>query len=131
MSDELMSKLATVFTELLEKFMPEFIGYYIQQTDKDLELKQVSKKTTAWVRTWSASLGEIMQLNRHKEIETIIATGLRDGSSIQEFPRSILHSGIRHAHYQARRLAGTAALRHDTLAHAEASHHTSAVTVTL
>ena len=57
LSDELMSKLATVFTELLEKFMPEYIGYYIQQTDKDLELKQVSERTTAWVKTWSASLG--------------------------------------------------------------------------
>ena len=125
LSDELMSKLATVFTELLEKFMPEFIGYYIQQTDKDLELKQVSKKTTAWVRTWSASLGEIMQLN--KEIETILEKGLRDGSSIQEFTRSILDSGIRDEYYKARRVAVTEVLRAHSVAQQEAFMQSPAV----
>ncbi len=127
LSDELMSKLATVFTELLEKFMPEFIGYYIQQTDKDLELKQVSKKTTAWVRTWSASLGEIMQLNSHKEIETILEKGLRDGSSIQEFTRSILDSGIRDEYYKARRVAVTEVLRAHSVAQQEAFMQSPAV----
>lgn len=127
LSDELMSKLATVFTELLEKFMPEFIGYYIQQTDKDLELKQVSKRTTAWVKTWSASLGEIMQLNSHKEIETILKKGLRDGSSIQEFTRSILDSGIRDEYYKARRVAVTEVLRAHSVAQQEAFMQSPAV----
>ena len=120
LSDELMSKLATVFTELLEKFMPEYIGYYIQQTDKDLELKQVSERTTAWVKTWSASLGEVMQLNSHNEIERILETGLKKGSSVEEFTRAILDSGIRDEHYKARRVAVTEVLRAHSVAQQEA-----------
>lgn len=127
LSDELMSKLATVFTELLEKFMPEYIGYYIQQTDKDLELKQVSERTTAWVKTWSASLGEVMQLNSHNEIERILETGLKKGSSVEEFTRAILDSGIRDEHYKARRVAVTEVLRAHSVAQQEAFMQSPAV----
>ena len=87
----------------------------------------MSKKTTAWVRTWSASLGEIMQLNSHKEIETILEKGLRDGSSIQEFTRSILDSGIRDEYYKARRVAVTEVLRAHSVAQQEAFMQSPAV----
>ena len=76
LNDAVKGKLATVFTESLDKFMPEFIGYYIAQTDKDLKLLQVSKRTTAWVKGWAKELGEIMKLNSHKEIERILEKGL-------------------------------------------------------
>ena len=105
LNDAVKGKLATVFTESLDKFMPEFIGYYIAQTDKDLKLLQVSKRTTAWVKGWAKELGEIMKLNSHKEIERILEKGLKDGSSIAEFTRAILDSGIRDEYYKARRVA--------------------------
>lgn len=120
LSDELMSKLATIFTELLDKFMPEFIGYYIKQTDRELKLKQVSKRTTAWVKTWSKQLGEIMKLNSHKEIEDILKKGLEDGDSIATFTRNILDSGIRDEYYKARRVAVTEVLRAHSVAQQEA-----------
>lgn len=120
LSDELMSKLATIFTELLDKFMPEFAGYYIKQTDRELKLKQVSKRTTAWVKTWSKQLGEIMKLNSHKEIEDILKKGLEDGDSIATFTRNILDSGIRDEYYKARRVAVTEVLRAHSVAQQEA-----------
>lgn len=120
LSDELMSKLATIFTELLDKFMPEFTGYYIKQTDRELKLKQVSKRTTAWVKTWSKQLGEIMKLNSHKEIEDILKKGLEDGDSIATFTRNILDSGIRDEYYKARRVAVTEVLRAHSVAQQEA-----------
>ena len=120
LSDELMSKLATIFTELLDKFMPEFTGYYIKQTDRELKLKQVSKRTTAWVKTWSKQLGEIMKLNSHKEIEDILKKGLKDGDSIATFTRNILDSGIRDEYYKARRVAVTEVLRAHSVAQQEA-----------
>lgn len=127
LSDELMSKLAAIFAEQLEKFMPEFVEYYIQRTDKKLKLKQVSKRTIAWVKTWSKSLGEIMQLNSHKEIESILEKGLQDGSSIQEFTRSIIDSGIRDEYYKARRVAVTEVLRAHSVAQQEAFMQSPAV----
>ncbi len=127
LSDELMSKLAAIFAEQLEKFMPEFVEYYIQRTDKKLKLEQVSKRTIAWVKTWSKSLGEIMQLNSHKEIESILEKGLQDGSSIQEFTRSIIDSGIRDEYYKARRVAVTEVLRAHSAAQQEAFMQSPAV----
>lgn len=127
LKDTLKGKLTTVFTENLDEFMPEFIGYYIAQTDKDLKLTQVSKLTTAWVKNWSKDLGEIMQLNSHKEIERILDKGLQDGSSIAEFTREILDSGIRDEYYKARRVAVTEVLTAHRAAQQEAFMQSPAV----
>lgn len=127
LKDELKGKLAAVFKENLEKFMPEFVGYYIKQTDKDLKLSQVSKRTTAWVKSWSAELGEIMKLNSHKEIERILEKGLKDGSSIATFTREILDSGIRDEYYKARRVAVTEVLTAHRAAQQEAFMQSPAV----
>ncbi len=90
--------------------MPEFVGYYLAQTDKELKLTQVSKRTTAWVESWSEELAEIMKLNSHTEIENILTAGLKEGISIEAFTRNILESGIRDEHYKARRVAVTEVL---------------------
>lgn len=127
LNDEVKGKLATVFTESLDNFMPEFIGYYIAQTDKDLKLAQISKRTTAWVKSWSKGLGEIMKLNSHKEIERILDKGLKDGSSIAEFTRAILDSGIRNEYYKARRVAVTEILTAHRAAQQEAFMQSPAV----
>ncbi len=127
LNDAVKGKLATVFTESLDKFMPEFIGYYIAQTDKDLKLFQVSKRTTAWVKGWTKELGEIMKLNSHKEIERILEKGLKDGSSIAEFSRAILDSGIRDEYYKARRVAVTEILTAHRAAQQEAFMQSPAV----
>ena len=127
LKDELKGKLAAVFKENLEKFMPEFIGYYIKQTDKDLKLSQVSKRTTAWVKSWSEELGEIMKLNSHKGIERILEKGLKDGSSIATFTREILDSGIRDEYYKARRVAVTEVLTAHRAAQQEAFMQSPAV----
>lgn len=127
LNDALKGKLATVFTESLEKFMPEYVGYYLKQTDKDLKLAQVSKRTSAWVTSWSKDLGEIMKLNSHKEIERILEKGLKDGSSIAEFTRQILDSGIRDEYYKARRVAVTEVLRAHSVAQQEAFMQSPAV----
>ena len=128
LNDALKSKLATVFAESLSEFMPEFIGYYIAQTDRGLKLAQVSKLTTAWVGTWSEQLADIMRLNSHKEIETILTKGLQDGSSIATFTRAILDSGIRDEYYKARRVALTEVLRAHSVAQQEAFMQSPAVT---
>lgn len=127
LKDGLKGKLVTVFTESLDKFMPEFIGYYLAQTDRELKLKQVSKLTTAWVKRWSGELADIMKLTSHTEIERILEKGLADGSSIAEFTRAILDSGIRDEYYKARRVAVTEVLRAHSVAQQEAFMQSPAV----
>lgn len=120
LGDGVGSKLTTVFKEFFDKFMPEYVEYYIKQTDKDLSLVQISKRTTAWIKSWSGKLGEIMKLNSHTEIESILVKGLEDGSSIAEFSQMILESGIRDEYYKARRAAITEVLTAHRAAQQEA-----------
>lgn len=127
LNDRLKAKLATVFTESLSEFMPEFVAYYIAQTDRSLKLEVVSKRTVAWVESWSEQLGEIMQLNSHKEIETILTKGLKDGTGIASFTREILDSGIRDEYYKARRVALTEVLGAHSVAQQEAFMQSPAV----
>ena len=126
-NDAAKVKLTTVFVESLDKFMPEYVGYYITQTDRELKLAQVSKRTTAWVQSWSKDLGEIMQLNSHKEIERILEKGLAEGQGMAEFTRAILDSGIRDEYYKARRVAVTEVLRAHSVAQQEAFMQSPAV----
>lgn len=128
LNDTLKEKLAKVFLENFEKFMPEFIEFYIAQTDRDLKLTQISKRTTAWIEKWSAELGEIMKLNSHDEIERILKKGLEGGSSIAEFTREILDSGIRDEYYKARRVAVTEVLTAHRAAQQEAFMQSPVVT---
>ena len=127
LNDTVKDKLVTIFTENLDKFMPEFVEYYIAQTDKDLTLLQVSKRTTAWVKNWSKDLGDIMKLNSHNEIERILEKGLKDGKGIAAFTREILDSGIRDEYYKARRVAVTEVLRAHSVAQQEAFMQSPAV----
>lgn len=120
LNDELAEKLATIFAELLGKFMPEYVEIYIQQTDPELTAQRLSKRATAWVKSWSKDLGKIMQLNSHKEIESILETGLKEGSSIATFTRNILDSGIRDEYHKARRVAITEVLTAHRAAQQEA-----------
>lgn len=108
--DTVAGALSKAFSEEFETMMPQLIQYYIQQTDKSLKLASISKKTTAWVQSWSEQLGDIMKLNSHTEIENILTTGLEKGQGIAEFTRQILDSGIRDEYYKARRVAVTEVL---------------------
>lgn len=125
--DKLKPIIEALFKEQLEKFMPEFVGYYIAQTDKDLKLEKISKRTTAWVKSWSEELGEIMQLNSHKEVERILEKGLKDGVGIADFTKELLDSGVRNEYYKARRVALTEVLTAHRAAQQEAFMQSPAV----
>ena len=120
LGDPLKATLTAVFLEQFSTFMPQFVGYYLKRTDKNLKLEQVSKRTVAWVESWSEELSGIMQLNSHKEVEDILTTGLKDGFGIEEFTRRVLESGIRNERYKARRVALTEVLRAHSVAQQEA-----------
>ncbi len=120
LTDGLKAKLAAIFTERLGEFMPEFIGYYIAQTDRELKLEQISKRTLSWVDDWSQELSELMQLSSHNEIETILSKGLEAGDGVEQFTRAIRESGIRDEYYRARRVSITEVLTAHSVAQQEA-----------
>ena len=127
LDDDLSEKLTTIFTEQLNEFLPQLIEPYLQQTDKELTLTSVSKKTTAWVSEWSEELGSMMKLTSHTEIENILAKNLKDGNGIQDFISDIQNSGIREERYRARRAAVTEGLRAHSVAQEESIQQSPAV----
>lgn len=127
LTDALAEKLETVFLEIFGDFMLDVVEVYIQRTDKQLKLESISKKTTGWIKQWSAELGELMKLDSHAEVERILATGLEKGDDIATFTRNILDSGIRDEYYRARRVSITEVLRAHSVAQQEAFMQSPAV----
>lgn len=115
--DTIQTDLQAIFLEELGDIVRRFAGFYFSAienggsvTKASIEIVRVSKQTTAWVQNWSKELAAIMKLNSHKEIESILTTGLESGISIPEFSRNIMESGIRDEWYKARRVAVTEVL---------------------
>lgn len=127
LDDDTARKLTKVFTERLTEFMPDVVEIYLQRTDRQLTLESISKQTTAWIESWSKDLGEVMQLNSHKEIEKILSKGLENGDDIATFTRNILDSGIRDEYYRARTVSVTEVLRAHSVAQQEAFMQSPAV----
>ena len=127
LNDKLAKKLTGIFKDRLTEIMPGLVETYLQRTDKQLTLQQVSKLTTGWIEQWSEQLAEIMQLNSHTEIEKILETGLANGDSIAVFTQNILDSGIRDEYYKARRVAVTEVLTAHRAAQQEAYRQSPAV----
>lgn len=127
LNDKLKRKLARIFRRWFTDFIPEFTGYYLSWTDKQLKLDRISRRTVAWVESWSEDLADLMQLNSHTEIENILKKGLEEGAGMPEFTRRILESGIRDERYRARRVAVTEVLRAHSVAQQEAFMQSPAV----
>ena len=111
----------------IDELMPELIEPYLQQTDKDLTLTSVSKKTTAWVESWSGQLGSLMKLTSHTTLENILKKNLEAGNGIQSFILDIQDSGIRSERYRARMTAITEALRAHSVAQEESIQQSPSV----
>lgn len=119
-NDGLAVSLYRIFKKQLQSFMPHFVEGYIKLVDGELRLQSVSKRTIAWVESWSKELSNIMQLTSHNEIEGILKKGLENNYDIPRFIREIQQSGIREEYYRARRVAVTEVLRAHSVAHQEA-----------
>ena len=126
-NDSCLEKLKSMFKKKLGALVSLSAKGYIKRMDKNLTISRLSKRTVAWVNDWSEELGNIMKLNSHKEIENILANGLKNGDGVDVFARNIVDSGIRNEYYKARRVAVTEVLRAHSVAFQEAIMQNPAV----
>ena len=82
--------------KLFELFWDDFSGYmkplaskYIAATDAELTVRAVSQRTTAWTKSWSKDLSELMQLESHTQIEKILTTAMDEGQSVAEVTQAL------------------------------------------
>lgn len=126
--DVYCDEIAAVAMEQFKKYIPKMVVDYTAAVDGGIKITAVSKRTTAWIDSWSAELADIMRLNSHTEIENILKTALENGDSIPTVTRTILDSGIRDEYYKARRVAMTEMFRAQNVSKYESSMQTPCVT---
>ena len=110
--------ISTAIAERFRELIPKLTELYLQQTDKELMLNRVTRRTSDWIENWSGELGELMELENADELEKILLRGIDEGLSVEKVSRMIQEAGIRDVRYKARRTALTEMLRsHSAAAH--------------
>ena len=120
-------EITAVAVEQFKKYVPKMVVGYAANTDSGIRITAVSKRTTAWIESWSEELGSLMKLNSHTEIENILKQALEKGDSIPTLTQTILDSGIRDERYKARRCAMTEMFRAHNVSKYEASLQTPCI----
>lgn len=129
------AKLSKTFATQLKRFMPEYAAYYLKKTDKSLKLDRVSKRTTAWIESWSDDLADLMKTTSKAQLESLLKKEINNGGSISQFCVDLINSGMEKegkgeywtSHYRARRVAVTEVLRAHSVAQQEAFMQSPAV----
>ena len=119
-ADDADEKIRVIFTEELEKTVPKLVSAYMQTSDAELKVTKITSRTTDWIKSWSAELGEKMKLTTTDSMERILVTALDEGLGIAEVTQSIMDSGIRENYYRARSTAVTEVLRAHSISQQEA-----------
>ena len=128
-------KLSKAFSARLSKFLPEYAAYYLKKTDKGLKLDRVSKRTTAWIETWSDDLAELMKTTSTEHLEAMLKKEIENGGNISQLCVDLINSGMEKegkgeywtSHYRARKVAVTEVLRAHSVAQHEAYMQSPAV----
>ncbi len=123
----LAQQLFDVFHEEFTTIMPQYVEAYVRQTDAELVVTQMTKRTTDWISSWSEELADLMHLETNRQIEAVLTKGLDEGKSIVQIADDIAESGIRSPGYRARRAALTETLRAHSYAQLESCIQSPAV----
>ena len=129
------AKLSKTFAARLSKFLPEYAAYYLKQTDKSLKLDRVSKRTTAWIESWSDELADLMRTTSKDQLEAMLKKEINNGGNISQFCVDLINSDMEKegkgeywtSHYRARRVAVTEILGAHSVAQQEAFMQSPAV----
>lgn len=112
--------ISALFLSKLSEFIPKMSDVYYNEADTEVKISSLTDRTTAWIKSWSSELGEMMKLDSVEELENIIIDGIDNKKGIAQVIQNIRDSGIREEYYQARRTAVTEVLRAHSVAQQEA-----------
>ena len=66
--DDIAETVAEAAEDMYTVNVPELATIYLQNTDPDLVVEEVSSQITSWITEWSAQLGELMKTTSHRQI---------------------------------------------------------------
>ncbi len=117
--DDIAERIGEAAVVMFESEIPKLATAYME-TDGELVVDAIQKRTESWFASWSAELGRLMQISTHREITDLFKRTMDEGGSIQELTRKIMDGGWRSEYYKARRVAVTEVLRAHSVAREEA-----------
>lgn len=126
--DTLTDEVKTIISGELKTLIPKLVRGYVKFVDKELIINRVSKRTLAWIDSWSGDLAKLMKLSDKTVIEKLIKDGFAEGGTVSTVTRAIKESSIRNEYYRARRVAVTEILRAHNVSKQEAALQNPSVT---
>lgn len=118
--DDIAQQVEEVVADMLDVEVPNLAAAYIKETEADMVIDTLRRRTSDWMASYSRQLGEWMKINTHKQLTDLIQGAIENGESIDSLTRKIMDGGWRTEYYQARRVAVTEVLRAHAVAHEEA-----------
>ncbi|MCI9417840.1 MAG: hypothetical protein HFI82_10655 [Eubacterium sp.] len=118
--DNTREVLQDVFTEYYREDVPRLANVYIRETDGELIVSQIRKRTSAWISEWSRELSDLMQITSEQQIGNLVNAAIENGEGVNDLARRIMDAGIRKEPWRARRVALTEMLRAHSVAQQEA-----------
>lgn len=118
--DDIAERIGEAVVAMFEAEVPKLATVYMKETDGELVVDAIRKRTESWFASWSEELGRLMHISTHKEIADAIKRTIDEGEGIPELTRKIMDGGWRSEYYKAKRVAVTEVLRAHSVAREEA-----------
>lgn len=118
--DDIAERIGEAAAAMFEAEVPKLATVYMKETDGELVVDAIRKRTESWFASWSEELGRLMHISTHKEIADAIKRTIDEGEGIPELTRKIMDGGWRSEYYKAKRVAVTEVLRAHSVAREEA-----------
>lgn len=103
--------IAESFRRDMNEFMPRLITGYTARIDNELAARGMTKRTAAFIDSWSGRLEQIMHVSQKDRIGDMVKDSIAKGEGVDKLARRIRESGIRNTDATARRVALTETLR--------------------
>lgn len=123
LADDIQEVVHGKLTGVLSKLVTD----YLHQSDMELMASVLRARTVGWAAAWSEELGQIMKLNSHQYIGSILTSALANGKSVAWATQEIMDAGIRKDYWRARSTALTEMLTAHSVAAEEALQQSPAV----
>lgn len=82
--DDFQEEFQELTEDFLQQTLEELAAVIMDSIDPEVPFKVLSARSIDWIKDWSKRLAEIMQLNTHEAVETVLTEAIDSSSSIQE-----------------------------------------------
>ena len=88
--DDIAEQVEEAATDMLDVEVPNLAAAYIKETEADMVIDTLRRRTSDWMASYSNQLGEWMKISTHKQLTDLIQNAIDNGESIEKLTRKIM-----------------------------------------